>query len=149
MARNPNLTKILIAALLGTFLITMLFGSYSNFIVVNNVTLDEKYQDAFESISGQYGAFGSLAETTSDQGLVKNILDFGKNSITGTVNVFVVGLDAIGSFFAVIPLVGNITSAIATVLPGFEALLGLFTLIFVLYIAMSYIKSASNKSELP
>jgi hypothetical protein len=146
---SPNLTKVLITALIATFLITVLFGAYSEFVVINNVTVEAKYAAAFNSIGAQYGGFGGIAATASDQGLVKNILGFGKSAISGTINVFVVGLDAMGSFFSMIPIVGNIVTAIGTVIPEFKALLGLFTIIFGVYIAMSYIKSASNKSELP
>jgi hypothetical protein len=147
---NPNLTKILIASLVGTFLIAMLFVSYSDFVVINNVTIDSRYSDAFNSISSQYNSFDSLAaNNVSNEGLVRNIFGTGKSVISSTINVFVVGLDAIGSFFSMIPLIGNVIQAISNVLPGFEALLGLATTIIGLYIAMSYIKSASNKTELP
>jgi hypothetical protein len=48
-----------------------------------------------------------------------------------------------------IPIIKNIVEAVANIIPGFRALLGLFTLILVVYIAMSYIKAVSNKTELP
>ena len=147
---NPTLTKILIASLIGTFIVSMCFGAYSEFVVINNVTLEDKYVDAFNNIANQYSSFGSIAENNvSDQGLVRNILDVGKSGITSAMNVFVVGLDAIGGFFSMIPIIKNIVEAVANIIPGFRALLGLFTLILVVYIAMSYIKAVSNKTELP
>lgn len=146
---NPTLTKILMASLVGTFLIAITFGAYSEFIVLNNATIEDKYSEAFNTIGAQYGNFGNLAKTTSDQGLVKNIFSFGKNVVSGTVNVFVVGLDAIGSFFSMIPIISNVVESIALVIPGFQALLGLLTTLIVLYIGMRYIQSTSNKYELP
>lgn len=146
---NPTLTKILMASLVATFLIAITFGAYSEFIVLNNATIEDKYSEAFNIIGAQYGNFGNLAKTTSDQGLVKNIFSFGKNVVSGTVNVFVVGLDAIGSFFSMIPIISNVVESIATVIPGFQALLGLLTTLIVLYIGMRYIQSTSNKYELP
>lgn len=147
---NPTLTKVLIAALIGTFLVAITFGVYSEFVVVNNVTIDSQYSDAFNKIAGQYSGFSSLAENNiSNQGLVRNILDVGKSGITSAMNVFVVGLEAIGGFFSMIPIIKNIVEAITNVLPGFKAILGLFTVILTIYIAMSYIKSVSNKTELP
>lgn len=146
---NPTLTKILMASLVATFLIAITFGAYSEFIVLNNTTIEDKYSEAFNTIGAQYGNFGNLAKTTSDQGLVKNIFSFGKNVVSGTVNVFVVGLDAIGSFFSMIPIISNVVESIALVIPGFQALLGLLTTLIVLYIGMRYIQSTSNKYELP
>ena len=146
---NPTLTKILMASLVATFLIAITFGAYSEFIVLNNSTIEDKYSEAFNTIGAQYGNFGNLAKTTSDQGLVKNIFSFGKNVVSGTVNVFVVGLDAIGSFFSMIPIISNVVESIALVIPGFQALLGLLTTLIVLYIGMRYIQSTSNKYELP
>lgn len=146
---NPTLTKILMASLIATFLIAITFGAYSEFIVLNNATIEDKYSEAFNTIGAQYGNFGGLAKTTSDPGLVKNIFSFGKNVVSGTVNVFVVGLDAIGSFFSMIPIISNVVESIATVIPGFQALLGLLTTLIVLYIGMRYIQSTSNKYELP
>jgi hypothetical protein len=81
--------------------------------------------------------------------LVKNILNFGGNLLTGTVNVFVVGLQAMGSFFAMIPIIGNILSAITFAVPALAGLVGLALIITGVYIAMRYIQSVSNKSELP
>ncbi|MCK9430224.1 MAG: hypothetical protein M0R17_09495 [Candidatus Omnitrophica bacterium] len=150
MAGNPTLTKILIGSLVGTFLISLLFVSYSEFVVLNNVTLEDKYATAFSSIANQYSNFGSIAENNvSDQSLVRNILDVGKSGITSAMNVFVVGLDAIGGFFSMIPIIKNIIEAISTAIPEFQALLGLATIIIVLYFSMAYIKAVSNKQDLP
>lgn len=146
---NITLTKSLFVALIGTFIMALLFGAYSEFSIINNSSIEEPYKSAFENISNEYGNFGSLAGTASDQGFVKNILDFGKNVITGTVNVFVVGLEAIGSFFAMIPLIGDILSTLKNVFPGLDALIGLITILIGLYLAMRYIQSVSNKPDLP
>lgn len=149
MSGNIALTKILFAGLIGTFLVATLFGVYSSYVVLNNVTISEPYSSAYQNISAQYSEFGDIANTNSDKGLVTKILDFGKNALTGTVNVFVVGLDAIGGFFSIIPVIGNIFSAISQAIPGFSALLGLFTIIIGLYVAMRYIQTVTNKIDLP
>lgn len=146
---NPTLTKILMAALVGTFLVATLFGVYTSYLSINNVTIQEPYNTAFRTISEQYSSLDSISGTISNQGSVTNILDFGKNAITGTVNVFVVGLSAIGGFFSIIPILGNIIQVIAQVIPGFGALLGLFTTLITLFIFMRYIQSVSNKFDLP
>lgn len=146
---NMSLTQIVFAGLIGTFVIAALFGVYTSYLSINGGTIEEPYNTAFQEIAAQYDNFGSIADTASDQGLVKNILDFGKNAITGTVNVFVVGLDAIGSFFSLIPVIGNVFSAISDAIPGFAGLLGLVTIVIGLYIAMRYIQSTSNKQDLP
>ncbi len=149
MAGNIGLTKIVFAGLVGTFLIASLFGVYFEFGTLNGIIIQEPYNEAFQKIASQYDGFGGIATTASDQGIVKNILDFGKNAITGTVNVFVVGLDAIGSFFSLVPVIGNVFSAISEAIPGFQPIIGLLTLIIGLFIAMSYIKTVTNKPDLP
>lgn len=146
---NPTLTKILMAALVGTFLVAALFGVYTSYLSINNVTIQEPYNTAFQTIANQYSDLESISGTISNQQDVTNILDFGKNAITGTVNVFVVGLTAIGGFFSIIPIIGTIIQTIAQVIPGFSALLGLFATIITLFIFMRYIQSVSNKFDLP
>lgn len=149
MSGNISLTKIMFAALVSTFAIATLFGLYLDFISINGVTIDEPYNSAFKNISAQYDSFAGISGEASDQGLVKNILNFGSNLVTGTVNVFVMGLDAIGKFFEMIPIIGNILSAISQVFPPLSGLIGLLTIVITLYIAMRYIQSASNKIDLP
>jgi hypothetical protein len=149
MAGNISLTKIVFTGLVGTFLIATLFGVYSEFIILNGATIDEKYVSAFEKIAAQYGEFDSTAKVASDQGFVKNILDFGRNAITGTVNVFVVGLTSIGSLFSLLPIIGNVFSALGTAVPALNGVLGLLTIIIGLYIPMRYIVSVTNKPDLP
>lgn len=146
---NPNLTKILFTGLIVTFLATTIFGAYLGFASLNNATIEEPYKTAFQQIGGQYANFTDVGNTAKDQGLVKNILNFGGNLLTGTVNVFVVGLQAMGSFFAMIPIIGNILSAITVGIPALSGLVGLALLIVGVYIAMRYIQSISNKFELP
>jgi len=146
---NITLTKILFVALISTFMITALFGAYSEFAFYNNASIEEKYQHAFENISGEYSNFDGLATTNSDRGIVTGILDFGRNALTGTVNVFIVGLDAIGAFFDMGTNIESILHTIEDVFPHFKALMGLLITILLLYIAMRYIQSASNKSDLP
>lgn len=150
---NITLSKIVIAGLVGTLMIFLLLGAYSTFAITNNSTIDEKYSSALQTISNQYNglnnSFGSTSINGSNEGTVKNILGFGKNAVSSTINVFVVGLDAIGSLFEVIPIIGTIVNVITDAIPGFSGLLGLLTIIIGFYIAMRYIQSTSNKTDLP
>ncbi len=143
------MTKILFTGLLVTFLATTIFGAYLGFAVLNNATIQEPYNTAFQQIGAQYNGFETVGVTAKDQGLVKNILNFGGSLVTGTVNVFVVGLQAMGSFFNMVPVIGNIFSAITLGIPALSGLLGFALLIVGIYIAMRYIQSVSNKFELP
>ena len=146
---NITLTKILMSALIATFIIATLFGVYTSFCSLNNCSIDEPYKSAFGNLSSQYSGFSGVATGASDEGLVKSILNLGKNLVTGTVNVFIVGLDAIGKFFGMIPIIGNVFSILNSIFPALGGLIGLATVLIGLYIAMSYIKSASNKFDLP
>ena len=146
---NPNLTRILFAGLLITFISTIVITNYANFAVSNNLTIEEPYKSVFYNISNEYSNFSIIGETGKDQGLVKNILNFGESLATGTVNVFITGLEAMGTFFEMIPVWGNLLTAISLGIPQLSALISLLILIVGIYIAMRYIQSVSNKYELP
>lgn len=127
----------------------MLFANYADFAILNNASIDPQYQAIFNNISGQYNNLEGIGNTVKDRNLVTTILNFGSSAITGTVNVFVVGLTAIGTFFEMIPILGNILSAISLGIPGLSALITLVILILGIYVAMKYIQSVSNKQDLP
>lgn len=146
---NTNLTNILFAGLIITFTITVFIGQYANFAVMNNSTIEDRYMKVFENISNQKSSFESIGSTVQDQGLVTTILNVGESLITGTVNVFVTGLKAMGAFFDMIPLWGNIISAISFGIEELSGLMNLLILIIGIFIAMHYIKSVSNKNDLP
>ena len=146
---NPNLTKILYAGLLVTFVTAVLISNYATFAIDNNSTIEEPYKSIFYNISDKYSDFASVGNSVKDEGLVKNILNFGENLITGTVNVFVTGLEAMGTFFEMVPLYGDILSAISLGLPQLSALISLAILMVGIFIAMRYIQSVSNKNDLP
>lgn len=149
MEGNPNLTKILYAGLLVTFVAAILITNYASFAIRNNATIEEPYRSIFYNISAQYSEFSEVGSTAKDEGLIKNILNFGESLVTGSVNVFVTGLEAMGTFFQMIPLYGNILSAISLGLPQLSALITLGILMAGIYIGMRYIQSVSNKQELP
>jgi hypothetical protein len=149
MAKDPTLTSVLFAGLIVTFVTMILLLNYSNFVVDNNAIIEEPYYSIFENISNSYDSFSDTGFTIKDKGLVTGILDFGKSFATGTVNVFVTGLQAMETFFDMIPIWKNIMNAISFGIPGIGALLTLLMLMISIYIAMRYIKSASNKTELP
>lgn len=146
---NPTLTKILFAGLLITFVAATLISIYATFAVDNNSFIEEPYRSVFYNISDKYSSFQDVGNSVKDEGLVKNILNFGENLITGTVNVFVTGLEAMGAFFEMIPLFGDILAAISLGIPQLAGLLSLATLIIGIFVAMRYIQSVSNKNELP
>jgi len=156
---NPNLTKILFAALLGTFVLATLFGIYLGFCTFNGCSIQEPYNSVFKNMSDSYTQLSGLAGTTSgdtgiaSRSLSSNIYGVGKGILAGlttSINVFVVGLQAIVLFFEMIPIISNIINVLTLVLPSeFLGLMALLSTIFAVYIAMQYIKSVTNKIELP
>lgn len=148
----PSFTKMMFAVLIGTLGVVLLFSIFLQFQAQpgNNLILGEPYQSALVNISSQYSRAEDLGYASSDQGLVTNVFNAGKNIITGTVNVFVVGLSALGSFFNLIPIVGVILTAINSATGGvFSPLIGLATVAFAIYLGMRYIQTASNKYQEP
>lgn len=146
---NPTLTKVWMAGILITFITATLFMSYLSFANDNNAIIEEPYKSIFENISSRTSDFNTIGESAKDEGLVRNIYRAGANLITGTVNVFVTGLDAMGKFFLMIPVFGDILSAISLGIPGIAALINVVILIIGVYLAMRYIQSVSNKQDLP
>lgn len=146
---NPTLTKVWMAGILITFITATLFMNYLSFANDNNAIIEEPYRSIFENISSKTSDFNTIGESAKDEGLVRNIYRAGANLITGTVNVFVTGLDAMGKFFLMIPVFGDILSAISLGIPGIAALINVVILIIGVYLAMRYIQSVSNKQDLP
>jgi len=146
---NPTLTKILFAGLLITFVTSILIINYSEFAIVNGANIEEPYRTIFYDIASYQANFTVLGEEVGDQGIVRNILNFGENLATGTVNVFITGLKAMGTFFEMIPLWGDIMSFISLGIPQISALISLLIVMLGIYIAMRYIQSVSNKDDLP
>jgi hypothetical protein len=146
---NPTLTKVWMAGILITFITATLFVSYLSFANSNNAIIEEPYRSIFQNISAQLEPIVGIGESAKDEGLVRNIYRAGANLVTGTVNVFVVGLDAMGKFFLMLPVFGKILSAIALGIPGLASLITIVTLMIGVYIAMRYIQSVSNKQDLP
>lgn len=146
---NPTLTKVWMAGILITFVTATLFMSYLSFANDNNAIIEEPYRSSFLKINATMGNFSSIGLEAKDEGLVRNIYRAGANLITGTVNVFVTGLDAMGKFFLMIPVFGDILSAISLGIPEIAALINVVILIIGVYLAMRYIQSVSNKQDLP
>lgn len=147
-----TLTKILFVALIGVFMVSTLYGAYGSYLALNGGYIDAKYQAFVNNVSAQQNSLTSISQNASDRGLVTNIYNAGASVLSGTINVFVTGLKAIGMFFDMVPILNNILNSIQWVLGGYEYLGGLIGLCIVLlglYIAMRYIKSASNKYDLP
>jgi uncharacterized oligopeptide transporter (OPT) family protein len=119
------------------------------FAIANNSTIEEPYKSIFQNISGQSSALEGIGGGLKDEGLVKNIYKAGAAIVTGSINVFVTGLEAMGKFFELVPVFGNILSAISLGIPWMSGLIILLTLVVGIYIAMRYIQSVSNKPDLP
>ena len=146
---NPTLTKLLFAGLIITFVAATIFGSYVNFAVLNNATIEEPYNTLFSDIASRGSDFNTAADSVKDQGLVANILNIGSAVTTGAVNVFVIGLEAMGNFFSIIPIIGDLLVFASAGIPGLSGLFGLLITITAVYVAMRYIQSVSNKPDLP
>lgn len=146
---NPNLTNIMIKALMITFVIGLMFGAYVTFASLNNLQIEEPYNSVFNDISGKYNDFADQAETSGSQNLVKNIFNGAINIVSGGLNVFVVGLDAIGTFFALIPLIKDVLQAISLAIPEIYALISFLSVVIAFYIGMRYIQSARGTNEAP
>lgn len=146
---NPNLTKVLYMGLIITFVSAILISNYATFAIRNGSTIEEPYKTIFTNISEKYSDFQTVGNTVKDEGLVKNILNFGESLITGTVNVFVTGLEAMGTYFEMIPIFGDILSFISIGIPQLSALITLAIMMVGIFIAMRYIQSVSNKNDLP
>jgi hypothetical protein len=145
-----TLTTIFFICLFSVFAIVNAFNLYVGFASVNNITIEDKYSAAFQNITSKYSDLNNLSVNISSPTSAQNIFDAAKSATNSVINVFVTGLSSIGMFFSMIPIIGSLFSTITEIFPLFNILLGSFiTLIIGVYIAMAYIKAASNKSQLP
>jgi hypothetical protein len=143
---NPSLTTILIASIIALFVLTMAITAYENLMIDNAGTIDSQYEAYYGNLTEEGSEITGLGEDLSDQG---NILGDIFSGVTAGINVFVVGLTAIGTFFKMIPILSSVLTIIESGIPGFSGLFGLFTIIAGIYIAMRYIQSARSSQDVP
>ncbi len=146
MGKGPNLTWIFIGIAVSMVVLTLSFSSFESFLTDNNVSLDDSFDKAGGNLSEVQENIYELGGTTgglSDRSLLKDVW----NAASGTVNVFVMGLAAISEFFRMIGIIDNVFAIMAGVIPGFDALFGLFTVIITLYISISILKAKRGSSE--
>ena len=98
MSANPTLTTIVIACLVALTLITITFNTYSEFSVKNNGSISAEYTQYFTDIQESSDTMNSKADELRDTTLLRKIFGATQGLITGTINVFVMGLDAIAIF---------------------------------------------------
>lgn len=144
-----SLTKSLFAGLIIIFMLITLFNVYLPFAANNNATIDEPYNSFFLNLSSQYAQLKGVANTASNQTTARDILNLGNTLTTGTVNVFITGLNSLASFFTMVPIFTGIMNMLNQVFPGLAGLIALFILLIGVYFVMAYIQSASNKFRLP
>jgi len=144
--KGPNLTWIFIGIISAIFIITVSFSSYETFLNDNNVSLDDSFGDANSNFTQVYNDTNNLGSSTgglSDRSLLKDVW----NAASGTVNVFVMGLAAISEFFRMIGIIDNVFAIMEGVIPGLNALFGLFAVIVTIYISISVLKAKRGSSE--
>ena len=144
--KGPNLTWIFIGLAIALVTLTLSFSLIGTFLSDNNATIDDDFAGSgsnFTSIHDEIDSLGSADGGLADQGLLKSIWV----ASSGTVNVFVMGLSAISKFFAMIPIIGKVFSVMESVVPEFNALFGLLSLIITVYISMSILKAKRGTSE--
>jgi len=137
-AVGPSLTWVLISLTVFITIISFSYNSYSTFVADNTLTIDTAYINYYENLSvTQNKEIYGLGNTFRDRGVLDVIYSFAST----LVNTFVVGLSAIGSLFGMIPILGNIFEILNLALPGFSGLIGLASIIAIIYIAMKYLQA--------
>src|SRR6056297_1917205 len=139
---NPNLTRILMATLIGVFLIVSAFSSYITFLQDNGVSISNETTDYFADLNEQSDSLATFSTDVSAKEGINAIWE-------GASNVFVVGLGAIGKFFQMIPILSTILGIIEKAIPGFSSLFGLLSIIVLIYITMQIIASKRGTTVKP
>ncbi len=146
MGKGPNLTWIFIGIAISMVVLTLSFSTFETFLNDNNVSLDDSFDKAggnLSSVQGDIYELGGTNDGSSDRSLLKVVW----NAASGTVNIFVMGLAAISEFFRMIGIIDNVFAIIEGVIPGLNALFGLFTIIITVYISISVLKAKRGSSE--
>jgi len=139
---NPNLTRILMATLIGVFVIVSAFSSYITFLQDNGVSISNETTDYFADLNEQSDSLATFSTDVSAKEGINAIWE-------GASNVFVVGLGAIGKFFQMIPILSTILGIIEKAIPGFSSLFGLLSIIVLIYITMQIIASKRGTTVKP
>lgn len=139
---NPNLTRILIATLIGVFAIISAFSTYITFLQDNGVSISNETTGYYADLNTQSDSLANFSSEVSAKEGINAIWE-------GASNVFVVGLGAIGKFFQMIPILNTILGIIEKAIPGFSGLFGLLTIIILIYITMQIIASKRGTTIKP
>ena len=146
MVKGPNLTWIFIGIAVFIVVLTLSFSTFEDFLNDNGVSLDDSFNTAEGNLSAIQDNIYELGGTTgglSDRSLLKDVW----NAASGTVNIFVMGLAAISEFFRMIGIIDNVFAIAEGIIPGFDALFGLFAVIITVYISISVLKAKRGSSE--
>ncbi len=146
MGKGPNLTWIFIGIAVAIVVLTIAFSSYETFLTDNNVSMEASWGEAENNltvIQDNIYELGGTSGGLADRSLLKDVW----NAASGTVNVFVMGLAAISEFFRMIGIIDNVFAIVEGVIPGLNALFGLFTIIITMYISISILKAKRGSSE--
>ena len=146
MGKGPNLTWIFIGIAVAIVVLTIAFSSYETFLTDNNVSMEASWGEAENNltvIQDNIYELGGTSGGLADRSLLKDVW----NAASGTVNVFVMGLAAISEFFRMIGIIDNVFAIVEGVIPGLNALFGLFAVIVTIYISISVLKAKRGSSE--
>lgn len=138
------LTYIFIGSICSITAFTLLFSAYLQFNEDNNLDIEDNYTQYYSEIDSYKNQLYDSGEELQDKNLLTSVWE----GATGTLGVFVTGLAAITKLFELIPIFKMIIQTAAKAIPGFEALFGLLTIIVIIYISMSFVKSRRGTSDL-
>ena len=142
--KDNSLTTIVIAILVSLTALILTTNFYIEFGNLNNISSDTEYGQYLQDLGSEYDSFADSADEISDPNALRSIFGATRGIVTGTVNVFIIGLESIGVFFEMIPLIGNLFSILGKAIPGFQLIWGMLVTIIGFYIGMRYLQSASN-----
>lgn len=140
---GPTLTMLIIGLAIFIATVTLYMNVYVDFTADNGGSIDADWLNNYYNINNSRDSLNTVKTGLTDIDLVTTVQNVASTSLNG----FLIGLGAIGNFFALIVIVPSIFNDIASALHLPEPVIWLFIFGVTIYIAMKLVKASRGTSE--
>lgn len=140
---SSSLTWIIISVAAFVAIVTMTLNGYVDMLNYGNVTGDTQYIQSLQNISSKSGELDSLSNSFQELTL--------SSVITGVVllaqSLIVYGFGAIKGLVSISTVIGEISNAIQSLLPGLDVLFWFITFAIAFYIIAKFIQVVRGQPD--
>ena len=146
---GPSLTLIFIGLAVSLFVLINSITMFVNFSETYNVNLSKNFTSTQNSLDEQYSNIDTVSRELNKKSFVEEIWNNADAIISGSFNIFITGLSAIGKLFNSIEIIESLIQlASNTIGLPLVSLISLITIISTIYIAMKYIQARRGSGNI-